>query len=66
MIRTLIARSLVVATIVAGGFGIAGTASAEPNTTATAAAWAPVRWSTPTTAATRPPPTSRTAPSWPV
>ena len=32
MIRTLIARSLVVATIVAAGFGVAGTASAEPNT----------------------------------
>jgi len=32
MIRTLIARSLVVATIVAVGFGVAGTASAEPNT----------------------------------
>ena len=31
MIRTSIARSLVVATIVAAGFGVAGTASAEPN-----------------------------------
>jgi hypothetical protein len=32
MIRTLIARTLVVATVVAGGFGVAGTAFAEPNT----------------------------------
>ena len=32
MIRSLIARTLVTATIVAGGFGVAGTAFAEPNT----------------------------------
>jgi hypothetical protein len=32
MIRTSIARTLVVASIVAAGFGVAGTASAEPNT----------------------------------
>ena len=31
MIRTSIARTLIVAGIVATGFGVAGTASAEPN-----------------------------------
>jgi hypothetical protein len=31
MIRTSIARTLIVAGIVAAGFGVAGTASAEPN-----------------------------------
>jgi hypothetical protein len=32
MIRTTIARTLVIATVVAGGFGVAGSAAAEPNT----------------------------------
>lgn len=32
MIRTAVARSLVIATIVAAGFGVAGTAFAVPNT----------------------------------
>jgi hypothetical protein len=32
MIRTLIARTLIVATIAAGGFSLAGTAFAEPTT----------------------------------
>jgi hypothetical protein len=60
MIRTTIARTLVIATIVAGGFGVAGTASAEPN--GDSGGMGPARSSTPTTAARRPPPTFRTAP----